>query len=132
MSTFSQPAAPSGGVTWSDHKDSLLLIEPLSVESDIQTSFGPADAVRANVSIIEGAGAGDVHLDVLVFPKVLQSQLRSQIGQRVLGRLVQGNAKPGQSPPWMLDAATAEDIAKAEAWVKEHDKPAVTSAAAPF
>jgi hypothetical protein len=39
------------------------------------------------------------------------------IGQKVLGRLGQGQGKPGQSAPWLLNEATAEDITKAEAWV---------------
>ena len=71
--------------------------------------------------------------DTLVFPKLLQSQLRSQIGKKVLGRLGQGSAKPGQSAPWLLNEASADDIAKAEAWVRANPAPTgVTSAAAPF
>jgi len=132
MSTFAQPSPPSGGITWADHKGDLLLIEPLSVETGIQTTFGPADAVRADVTIIDGNDAGEIHSDVLVFPKVLQSQIRSQIGQKVLGRLGSGTAKPGQSAPHLLLEASADDIAKAEAWVKQTEKPSVTSAQAPF
>lgn len=129
---FASPSSPSGGITWADHKGSLLLIEPLAAETGIQTSFGSADAVRANVYVLDGPGAGQEHPDTLVFPKLLQSQLKGQIGAKVLGRLGQGNAKPGQSAPWLLEEATADDIAKAEAWVKTNQSPAVTSAAAPF
>ena len=130
---FEKPSAPTGGITWADHSGALLLIEPLSVETGIQTSFGAADAVRANVTIIEGPGAGESFPDTLVFPKLLQSQLRSQVGKKVLGRLGQGSAKPGQSAPWLLNEASADDIAKAEAWVRANPAPTgVTSAAAPF
>lgn len=125
---FSQPSAPSGGITWADHKGHLLLIEPEAFESGFKTSFGDADVVKATISDID---SGDVFDDGLIFPKLLVSQTKGQIGQKVLGRLGQGQAKPGQSAPWLLEAASAEDIAAAEKWLADK-KPAVTSAAAPF
>jgi len=50
----------------------------------------------------------------------------------VLGRLGQGQGKPGQSAPWLLQEASADDIAKAEAWVRQNATPIVQSAQAPF
>ena len=132
MSMFAAPSAPSGGITWADHKDALLLIEPLSFEAGMSTAFGTSDAVRANVHVIDGPGAGESYEDTLIFPKILASQTKNQIGQKVLGRLGQGQAKAGQSAPWLLNEATPEDIAKAEAWVKTNQAPTVTSAQAPF
>ena len=129
---FATPSAPGGGITWADHKDALLLIEPLSLESQVQTAFGAADAVKAHVHVIDGAGAGESYDETLIFPKLLVSQTKNQIGQKVLGRLGQGNQKAGQSPPWLLNEASAADIAKAEAWVAQQAKPAVQSAVAPF
>lgn len=130
--SFATPAAPSSGIKWENHKGALIIVEPLSFESGIQTSFGVADAVKANVVVIDGPGAGEKYDETLVFPKLLAAQLKNQIGQRVLGRLGQGTAKPGQSAPWILSEASADDIAKAEAWVAQQAKGAVTSAAAPF
>lgn len=132
MSMFAQPSAPSGGIKWEDVKGKLLLIEPLSNETGINTSFGLADAVKANVTVLEADGSGERRDETLIFPKILASQVRSQIGQKVLGRLTQGTAKPGQSAPWMLDSATPSDIATAEAWVAKQSTPSVTSAVAPF
>lgn len=132
MSSFATPSAPSGGITWADHNGALLLIEPLSFEAGIATSFGTTDAVKANVSVIEGPGAGETFTETLIFPKILASQTKNQIGAKVLGRLGQGQAKAGQSAPWLLNEASAEDIAKAEAWVAQNAKPAVQSAQAPF
>lgn len=129
---FATPPAPSGGIKWDDHKSALLLIEPLSVESQVQTSFGPADAVKANVHVIDGAGAGDAYTETLIFPKLLVSQTKNHIDEKILGRLGQGQQKPGQSAPWLLNEASPEDIAKAEQWVEQNTKPAVTSAKAPF
>lgn len=132
MSMFAQPASPSGGITWADHKGSLLLVEPLSFESQVQTSFGANDAVRANVHVIDGPGAGESYEDTLIFPRLLVSQTKNQIGSKVLGRLGNGNAKPGQSAPWLLLEASAADITRAEQWVTQKQSSAVTSAAPPF
>jgi hypothetical protein len=109
MSQFSQPAAATGGIDWSSLNGALLIVQPLEVVHDINTSFGTTDAVRANVTVVDGPHAGDVHDDTLVFPRVLQSQLKSRIGQNVLGRLGQGQAKPGQSPPWTLNPGSSQD-----------------------
>lgn len=131
MSEFVSAAPPSGGINWSDHKGSLLVIEPISVETGIQTSFGPADAVKADVHVLISPTESEDYPDCLVFPKLLSSQLKGQIGKKVVGRLGQGTAKPGQSAPWLLEEATADDLAKAQEWLAKQ-APVVTSAAAPF
>lgn len=129
--SFSQPSAPGSGIKWDDHKGALLLIEPLSHEQGVKTSYGDADAVEANVHVIEGTGAGISYASTLIFPKLLVSQTKGSIGQKILGRLGQGVAKPGQSAPWLLEESSADDIAKAEKWVAENS-PTVTAAAPPF
>lgn len=128
---FATPSAPGDGMTWEDHNGSLLLIEVTGQEFKVTTSFGDKDPVRANVHVIDGPGKGESYDDTLVFPTLLVSQLKGQIGQKVLGRLGQGTAKPGQKPPWILGEASAADTELAEAWVKEN-QPATTAPAAPF
>lgn len=141
-------APPSGGITWADHKGALLVVTPLGIETGVATVHGPSDCIRADVLVITGPGTGEEFPDCLVFPKVLQGQLRNQLGHKVVGRLGQGAAKPGQSAPWMLEAATADDIAKAQAYkpaaaaapaapagwpaAPAAAAPSVTTAAAPF
>src|SRR5690606_13147840 len=77
----------------------------------IKTAFGEADAVRADVTVLDGPQAGTEYLDTLIFPKMLAGQLKGTAGtgQLVLGRLTTGVAKPNQSPPWLLAEATPED-----------------------
>lgn len=132
MSMFAAPSAPGDGITWADHKGALLLIDVTSQEHGVQTVHGSTDPVRADVHVIDGPGAGESYEDTLIFPKLLISQTKNSIGQKVLGRLGQGNQKPGQSAPWLLQEASADDIAKAEAWVKEKQVPTVQNAQAPF
>lgn len=106
---FATPAAPSGGIDLKEHKGSLLLITVHSVETGIQTVHGLSDAIRCDVAVLDGNGQGEEYADTLIFPKVLQSQLRKAVGQKVLGRLGQGQAKPGQSAPWVLEDPTDAD-----------------------
>lgn len=134
MSTnpFAAPASASG-IEWKNLLGRLLVIEPHSVEKDIPTSLGPKDAVRADVHVIDGTP--ESHADVLVFPRVLISQLSPKVGEKVLGRLGQGNAKPGQSAPWLILDATEADVAAGVAWLEARKSntfaaPAATAPAA--
>lgn len=131
MSTnpFAAPAS-TAGLDYQALNGSLLLIEPRGVETDVKTSLGAKDAVQADVAVLDGGHAGTTYSDVLIFPKVLQSQLRSKIGEKVLGRLGQGAAKPGQNAPWTLAAPTEADIAVGVAWIERQAKPAVSAPAA--
>ena len=108
-SPFAAPAQASG-IQWESHLGRLLLIEPKELEKDIETSFGSKDAVRADVTVIDAPEAPEVFTDALIFPGVLISQTRSLIGEKVLGRLGQGQAKSGQKPPWRLEDPTEADI----------------------
>ena len=131
MSEFVSAAPPSGGITWADHNGKLIIVEPLGFEEGISTTFGAADAVKADVYVLTGPDTAEEYASTLIFPKLLASQLKNQIGKKVVGRLGQGAAKPGQSAPWLLEEATAEDIEKAKAFL-EKTAPTVTAAKAPF
>lgn len=135
MSEFVSAAPPSGGITWEDHNGKLLIIEPLAVESGIQTVHGASDAVRANVYVLTGPDTAEEFNDTLIFPKLLQGQTRGQIGKKVVGRLGQGMKKPGQNAPWVIEEATAEDIEKAKAYLANKGVTGATppqQSAAPF
>ena len=129
---FATPSAPGGGITWSDHKGALLIIDVKSFEGSIATSFGATDAVKADVAVIDGPGAPAEYSETLIFPKLLVSQTKSREGEKLLGRLAQGTAKAGQSAPWLLNEADPEDFKKAEQWVAQRVSSKVTSAAPPF
>lgn len=107
---FDGPGSASG-LEWEALNGALLLIKPLSVEHGIETSFGEKDAVRADVAVLDGPDEGTEYNDTLVFPKVIQGQIRSNAGtgRFNLGRLGQGEAKKGQKPPWKLGDPTDAD-----------------------
>jgi hypothetical protein len=109
---FSDPGAAGGGgdrLPYPELLGSLLLITVREEVAQIETSFGPSSAVRVSAVALDGALNGQQWPDALVFPRVLQSQLRGRVGQQVLARLTQGEAQPGKSPPWQLTAATDAD-----------------------
>lgn len=115
---FSRPASASG-IQWADHKGRLLLIEPKAYETGIATSLGEKDAVRADVTIIDAPDGVEEYVDTLIFPRALIAQTRSLIGEKVLGRLDQGAAKPGQNPPWRINDATDDDVKIGLAYVDQ-------------
>lgn len=113
-------ATPGSLIEWKDLLGKLLVIEPLDVEKDIKTVHGTSDAVRANVYALTGPDTSDDYEDTLVFPRVLQGQLRRKVGNLVVGRLTQGEAKRGQDAPWVLAEANEKDLAKAQNFVAKH------------
>jgi hypothetical protein len=126
---FAAPATTSG-IDWKDLNGLLLYIEPKGSEK-INTSFGESDVVRCDLVVLDGPNAGQRYDDALVFPKVFANQLRPKIGEKVLGRLGQGQAKSGQSAPWLLNEATPADVQIGINYLAQSAKPAATSAAQP-
>ena len=118
---FDAPAS-STGISWEDLNGRLLLITPHAQEDDIKTDYGVTKAVRADIVVLDGPGAPEEYADTLIFPKVLQGQVRKNIGtgRMNLGRLGQGNKKPGQSPPWMLGDPTDADKSLARDYLEKN------------
>jgi hypothetical protein len=114
---FDAPPLPGGGIKWDALNGALLLVRPTAVEEKVKTSLGEKDAVVADVTVIDGDDAGEEFADALIFPLVLQGQLRRSIGRQILGRLGKGLARPGQSAPWVLAAPTADDRKAGMRWL---------------
>jgi hypothetical protein len=130
MTDYALPATATG-IDLNEINGALLLITVHKQEFGVQTSFGAQDPIRADVVVLDGANKGTKHDDTLLFPKVLQGQLKSSAGgKRVLGRLGKGEAKPGQSAPWKLTAPTEDDIATArkyDAYILTQQAPAAAT-----
>lgn len=97
---------------------SLLMIHVTAFEPHVPTVHtNPGEknpAVRGVLTVLDGPQAGQTYEDALIFPKFLVGQLRNRVGKLVLGRLGQGPATAGKSPPWKLATATPEDRQRAE------------------
>ncbi|GAA4908313.1 hypothetical protein GCM10023405_32390 [Streptomonospora salina] len=119
---FAPPPTPtaSTGVKAADLQGRLLLIRPLSHEPDVLTMYGSKEAVRCTIAELDGPDAETTHEDVMVFGRGLVGQLRAALDggvAMVLGRMGQGQAKPGQNAPWRLLDPTEQDSATARAYL---------------
>ncbi len=117
------PSAPTSGdkVEWADLKGRLLYITVKDIKRNIETVHGTTDAVSADVVILDGDRKGDKLDDILVFPRVMRSQLEQVVGAsdpNVVARLNKGTASPGKSAPWVLDAPTDDDMEIARRYEK--------------
>lgn len=116
------------------HVGALAIIAVNEYLPNFVTSMGPGQAVRAEVVVIDGPGEGARYPDALFFGKKIVPQMKAQVGSVVLGRIGQGQARPGQSPPYVLQKATQEDGKTANDWVNTNgpveSKPVDTSAGA--
>lgn len=126
---FTDPGTASG-INLAELEGRLLLLKPHRVEYGIKTSLGDRDATVADVHVVDGPDAGTVSTEVFIWPRVLQGQLRTNLGTGMfcLGRLGKGTAKPGQNAPWKLLDATDADKAAARAYLEK--KPAAATAPA--
>lgn len=115
MSDFAAPLSASAGPKPADLAGQLLIIKPLDYRKDIDTVNGKADAISCDVINLD---KGEEHSDVLFFNIAIRSALKGLLGQKVLCRIQQGQAKPGKTAPWILvDASTdAAAVAKAQAY----------------
>jgi len=114
---FKDPSAGGDKLPLNELEGSLLLFDVVKQADEMQTSFGPATPIVANIAVLDGPRKGERFDDALVFPRKLQGQLRGSIGEMVLGRLGKGTAKAGQSAPWQLEAATDAEKATGEKYL---------------
>ena len=124
--TFDSPTSAGGVVSPSDVEGHVLVVEPVEYVAEMTTAYGTTDAIRVTVHDITEQTTTE---EVLWFSGVLVSSLKSKIGKKVLGVMGKGQAKPGQSAPWVLvdvsgekdavDAATAYLTGKVEAEIAD-------------
>ena len=117
MPQFRDPTTGGDKLPLDELKGSLLLFSVHEQMAEMQTSFGVATPIRADVAVLDGARKGEAFADALIFPRVLQGNLRGAIGELVIGRLGKGTAKAGQSAPWVLEAASEADKAVGERYL---------------
>lgn len=96
---FAAPAASGATLKPADVEGHLLVVEPLEYVATMTTAFGESDAVRVTVHDINDQAT---HESVLWFSSALVGSLKGSIGKRVLAVMGKGQAKPGQSAPWVL------------------------------
>jgi len=135
---FVAAPAPGDPLDFNTLLGSLLVFQVTELVEHVPTVHTMAGektpAVRADVYALDGSKAGYERKDALVFPRVLQGQLRPNVGKKVLGRLRKGEAKPGKNPAWELAPATQEDLRLAQEWTNRRSFTSASTASseAPF
>jgi hypothetical protein len=94
-------------------------------ERGVETQYGPADVITADVHVIDPSGTISAsYPDTWLFGAVLFSQLREKRGRTVLGVLEQGEKRPGKNPPWRLaDPTDAQEAVAIRAMATRPDAP---------
>jgi hypothetical protein len=105
MIDFSAPILTGSVLKPAEVENHLLVVIAKEFRPDVTTTLGLTDAVLVDVHDITD---GETHSDVMWFSKVLVSSLKDRMGQKVLAVMGKGNAKPGQSAPWLLKDASGE------------------------
>jgi len=121
-----------------ENLDKLVLFWPTEFHSKVQTKFTKpgeegADAVTVDAVVLEDDGEHQVLNGVMVFPKVLVGQLKSEIGstEPVFGRLTKVPSQKGH-PAWSIDSEnlTDKDTDKAIEYLDQKEKDAKEAARA--
>jgi hypothetical protein len=105
MIEFATLSSDVQNVRPADVEGHLLVVEPLEFRQGMQTSMGESDAVLCRVHDITEQ---TTHDDVMWFSRVLVGRLSKRIGQRVVGVMGKGEAKVGQTAPWIIVDASSE------------------------
>jgi len=127
-----QPAIPNADDKWTaaEHNGSLLLFFPTEVRRGIKTSNGDADAVSC--SRVVNLNTGRVLHNTLIFGTALVPNIGGGAPDGiVLGRLGQGEGKPGQSKPWILLPHDENDLRLAQQWLAQDAAGQLTQPQAP-
>lgn len=116
-----------------EHLGSLLVLQVRSTEEGVETEYGPANVIVADVHVISpDATISASYEETWIFGTVLFSQLKRKVGRTVVGVLAQGEKRPGKNPPWRLDDPTdAQEQAAVRAMMARPDAPATEQPAAP-
>jgi hypothetical protein len=112
--SIAQPAQ-GGGFSKDNAEGHLLMFIGIEKASG-PTQFG--DATWAQCQWVADLTTDDLSSDVAMHGKALAPAIYGAEASVVVGRLVKGKtAREGQSPPWLLDAATDDDLTHAQTWL---------------
>ena len=115
MATFQQPGVGGDKFEAANHEGHLLLFFPTVFRADVPTTMGTSDCVDAK---IVNLSTGQVLEDAKVWGKAMVPQLKGAVPDgMVLGWLGKGQAKGGNSAPWIIQPHSEADVAVAEAYL---------------
>ncbi|AYY11585.1 hypothetical protein EF847_01445 [Actinobacteria bacterium YIM 96077] len=99
-------AAPTSFFKNDEHRGELLGVEVLEVTKE-DGKYGEKPVTYGNVTVFE---TGETFTRAKLMGSALARQLRSKVGEQVLGRLVKERASEGSPESWWLKDPTDQDI----------------------
>jgi hypothetical protein len=114
---LSAPVVSGDQLQPADIENHTLVVIPTLWQADVKTEYSkpgePSPCITANVVDLSAEGGVPVvYKGVMWWNAFLQGGLKRQLGQTILGRMVQGQKTPGKNPPWQL-----LDIMTEQQWV---------------
>ena len=124
MSNDDPFTSASSGDRITDLDGQLLLITPIGYVEKVDTAFGETDAVDADVVALDGDNGPESFDGMKIFQGALIGVLKRAAKfnndfpagdpktgrpKMLLGRLGRGEAKKGQSAPWILTPPSEDD-----------------------
>jgi hypothetical protein len=120
-----------------EHEGEAVLVIPTEYIESMTTSMGDTAAVKADYVVLSGENKDEEYSDQLIFPKALVSRLTAMARynevnpedpktghpRMLLGRIGKGEAKKGQSAPWIFEAPTEADATAAREWLAKKNEP---------
>lgn len=100
---FDAPGSTTS-IKWADHEGRLVLVWP-KTEKEFEYDGESKPVIEARVVVLDPPGGTPIEYGTtVIFPRYMQGQVRGNIGKNRpnLGRVGKGEAKPRQSPPWIL------------------------------
>jgi len=118
--TFGDPSGMGDQWKAKDHVGSLVaFVEP--ERKEMETKFGTQEATSCRyIVMLSGDEAGMVYDDPVVFGNISRDAYSNGEEKIVLGVVSVGQAKDGQSPPFILDPADDKQKSEAAAWFTQH------------
>lgn len=114
-----------------DYQGKLCLFENIGQPGERKTDYGMSPCIDADVTVIDADGGPAVFTRSSVFGAALVGTLgRATPGKPLLGRIGQGQAKAGQSAPWILNDYTDADAALAGQYLTQRSTGQFSSPAA--
>lgn len=88
----------------------LVLFTPTEYVEEVETQFGKKDGVTTDMVVLTAQGGPAEYTDQMIFQGSLIGALKRKIPTRrpLLGVIAKGEAKKGQSAPYILTAPTDE------------------------
>lgn len=103
-----------------NHEDHLLVFIGVTEAPDQKTPYGEADGAHCDyvVCLTEEAVFADAMVwGTALVPALVEGAAEVEV---VIGHVTKGEAKPGQSPPWLLGDPTEEEERAVTSWLDAH------------